>query len=152
MRRTTPLIGLILLLLAGCGKQGSESQSAQRSANGADEKAVNLYIWSDYLAPDTLAAFERQTGITVRVSYFDNLETLDSRMLTGHSGFDVVVPTGSFIQRQIRSGAYLTLDKAKLPNIANLEPEILAQVALYDPGNAHGIPYMWGTAGMATMS
>src|ERR1700682_4208559 len=126
MRRTRPLIGLIVfVLVAGCGKHGSESQPAQRSANGADEKTVNLYIWADYLAPDTLAAFEKLTDITVRVSYFDNLETLESRMLTGHSGFDVVVPTGVFIQRQIRSGAYLSLDKSKLPNFANLDPVIL---------------------------
>jgi putrescine transport system substrate-binding protein len=146
---TASIIGLIaIVLLAGCGKQGSESQSAQRNANGGDERTVNLYIWSDYLAPDTLAGFEKQTGITVRVSYFDNLETLESRMLTGHSGFDVVVPTGIFIQRQIRSGAYLSLDKSKLPNLANLDSVILAQVALYDPGNTHGIPYMWGTAGI----
>jgi putrescine transport system substrate-binding protein len=149
MRRTAPLTGLlVLVLVVGCGKHGSESQSAQRSANGTDEKSVNLYIWADYLAPDTLAAFEKQTGITVRVSYFDNLETLESRMLTGHSGFDVVVPTGVFIQRQIRSGAYLALDKTKLSNFINLDPAILAQVAVYDPGNTHGIPYMWGTAGI----
>src|SRR5258708_7890 len=149
MRRTRPLIGLIaLVLVVGCDKHGSESQQAQRSANGADEKTVNLYIWADYLAPDTLAGFEKQTGVTVRVSYFDNLETLESRMLTGHSGFDVVVPTGAFIQRQIRSGAYLSLDKAKLPNLTNLDPAIAAQVALYDPGNAHAVPYMWGTAGL----
>jgi putrescine transport system substrate-binding protein len=149
MRRTTPLIGLIVVVLvAGCGKQGSESQSAQRSVNGAEEKSVNLYIWADYLAPDTLTAFENQTGVTVRVSYFDNLETLESRMLTGHSGFDVVVPTGAFIQRQIHSGAYLSLDKAKLPNLTNLDPVVLAQVALYDPGNTHAVPYMWGTAGI----
>jgi putrescine transport system substrate-binding protein len=139
---------LALALLTGCGKRGSEAQPAQHTADGTDGRTVNLYIWSDYLAPDTLAAFEGQTGITVRVSYFDNLETLESRMLTGNSGFDVVVPTGIFIQRQIRSGAYLTLDKAKLPNFANLDPAILAQVAVYDPGNAHGIPYMWGTAGI----
>jgi putrescine transport system substrate-binding protein len=149
MHRTTSIIALSsLVLLAGCGHSGSESKATQRSATSPDEKTVNLYIWADYLAPDTLAAFEKQTGITVRVSYFDNLETLESRMLTGHSGFDVVVPTGIFIQRQILSGAYLALDKTKLPNLANLDPDILAQVALYDPGNAHGIPYTWGTAGI----
>lgn len=149
MRQASFAIALIGLgLLAGCGKRGSDSQAAQQTANGGDEMTVNLYIWADYLAPDTLAAFEKQTGVTVRTSYFDNLETLESRMLTGHSGYDVVVPTGVFIQRQIRSGAYLALDKTKLPNLANLDPAIIAQVALYDPGNTHGVAFTWGTVGI----
>jgi len=132
-------------LLIACGKTNS---GADPSTAIPDAKVVNLYIWADYLSPDTLSAFEKQTGITVRVSYFDNLETLEARMLTGHSGFDVVVPTGIFLPRQIRSGAYRALDKSKLPNYANLDPAILAQVALYDPGNAYTVPYMWGTAGI----
>ena len=142
MRRTTLIIGLITFcLLAACGKQGLESQSAQRNANGGDERTVNLYIWSDYLAPDTLAAFEKQTGITVRVSYFDTNETLEARMLTGNSGFDVVVPTGIFIQRQIRSGAYLWFDMLAIPkdapHVANayllidylLNPRVIANIS-----------------------
>jgi putrescine transport system substrate-binding protein len=149
MRQASFVITLIgLALFAGCGKRGSDSQSARQTANGSDEMTVNFYIWADYLAPDTLADFEKQTGVTVRTSYFDNLETLESRMLTGHSGYDVVVPTGVFIQRQILSGAYLAIDKTKLPNLANLNPAIIAQVALYDPGNTHGVAFMWGTVGI----
>jgi putrescine transport system substrate-binding protein len=111
-------------------------------------KVLNLYIWSDYLAPDTIASFEKLTGVKVHVSYFETNETLESRMLTGHSGFDVVVPTGPFFQRQIRSGAYLRLDKKKLPNLANLDPQLMDRVAINDPGNAHGVIYAWGTYGI----
>ena len=109
---------------------------------------LNLYTWPDYLAPDTIATFEKQTGIKVRVSYFDTNEMLEGRMLTGSSGFDVVVPTAPYLQRQIRSGAYLPLDKRKLPNIANLDPAIMSRVALNDPGNVHGVVYAWGTYGL----
>ncbi|MEA3107146.1 MAG: putrescine transport system substrate-binding protein [Gammaproteobacteria bacterium] len=149
MRRTELLVGLIaLVLVAGCGKQGSIPQSAQRSEMTDDEKTVNLFIWADDIAPDTLTSFEKQTGVKVRVSNFDSPETLESRMLMGSSGFDVVVPTAAFIQRQIRSGAYLVLDKTQLPNLANLDPALMSRVALNDPENAHGIVYTWGTFGI----
>jgi putrescine transport system substrate-binding protein len=112
------------------------------------DKVLNLYIWSDYLAPDTIPNFEKLTGIKVNVSYFETNETLESRVLTGHSGFDVVVPTAPFFQRQIRSGAYLPLDKGQLPNIANMDPALMSQVKLNDPDNAHGVIYAWGTYGI----
>jgi putrescine transport system substrate-binding protein len=95
-----------------------------------------------------LANFEKQTGIKVSVSYYDNNETLETRLLTGHSGFDIVVPTGPFLERQIKAGAYQELDKTKLPNLHDMNPELMAKVAQYDPGNAHGIIYMWGTIGI----
>jgi putrescine transport system substrate-binding protein len=135
-------------LLVGCGKPDAGARSTQTGESGNDKKVLNLYIWADYLAPDTIASFEKLTGIKVRVSYFETNETLESRMLTGNSGFDVVVPTAPFFQRQIRSGAYLPLDKTKLPNLVNLDPAIMAQVALNDPGNAHGVVYAWGTYGI----
>jgi putrescine transport system substrate-binding protein len=123
--------------------------SCGSSDSGAPRpKVLNLYIWSDYLAPDTIASFEKLTGVKVHVSYFETNETLESRMLTGNSGFDVVVPTGPYFQRQIRSGAYLPLDKKKLPNLANLDPELMARVAINDAGNAHGVIYAWGTYGI----
>jgi putrescine transport system substrate-binding protein len=126
-------------LLAGCGSPDAGARKAQ---------TLNLYTWADYLAPDTIASFEKLTGVKVRVSYFETNETLEARMLTGNSGFDVVVPTAPFLQRQIRSGAYLPLDKKLLPNLVNLDPKIMARVALNDPGNAHGIVYAWGTYGI----
>lgn len=135
-------------LMLGCGKPHSEARTAQSSEKNSGAKVVNLFIWSDFLAPDTLASFEKSTGIKVHVSYFDTNETLEARMLTGSSGFDVVAPVAPYFQREIRSGAYLPLDKTKLPNLANLDPAILARVALNDAGNEHGIVYTWGTFGI----
>jgi len=109
---------------------------------------LNLYIWSDYLAPNALPDFEKQTGIKVHVSYFDTNETLETRLLAGHSGFDVVVPTASYFERQIKAGVYLTLDKSKLPNLKNMDAQLMSRVALHDPDNAHGVIYTWGTNGI----
>ncbi len=134
--------------MISCGRSDSGARNAQLGEKDKDKGVLNLYIWTDYLAPDTIATFEKQTGIKVRVSYFDTNETLEGRMLTGSSGYDVVLPTAPYLQRQIRSGAYLPLDKAKLPNLANLDPAIMARVALNDPGNAHGVVYAWGTYGI----
>lgn len=134
--------------MISCGRSDSGARATRSDEKSGDKKVLNLYIWTDYLAPDTIASFEKQTGIKVRVSYFDTNETLEGRMLTGSSGFDVVLPTAPYLQRQIRSGAYLPLDKTKLPNLANLDPAIMARVALNDPGNAHGVVYAWGTYGI----
>src|ERR1700692_3241695 len=134
--------------MIGCGRSDSGARATQSDEKSADKKVLNLYIWTDYLAPDTIASFEKQTGIKVRVSYFDTNETLEGRMLTGSSGFDVVVPTAPYLQRQMRSGAYLALDKSKLPNLANLDPAIMSRVALNDPGNVHAVVYAWGTYGI----
>src|ERR1700682_4249719 len=153
-RRTAILaLGCALLMSAcGGGKSGTEgaapvaASSAPGSSGAPDSgKVLNLYIWSDYLAPNALPDFERQTGIKVHVSYFDTNETLETRLLAGHSGFDVVVPTASYFERQIKAGVYLTLDKSKLPNLKNMDPQLMSKVALHDPGNAHGIIYTWGT-------
>jgi putrescine transport system substrate-binding protein len=135
--------------IAGCGHPGSGTGNASSSPKRDDERVLNLFWWSDFLAPDTITNFEKQTGIKVTISYYDSEEVLETRMLTGKSGFDVVVPAAPyFFQRQTRSGAYLTLDKAKLPNLANLDPGIMSRVALSDPNNAHGVVYMWGTIGI----
>ena len=153
--------GAAILILAlgflsastGCGGKGAAAGSgpappASESAGGGSGKVLNLYIWSDYLAPNTLSDFERQTGIKVNVSYFDTNETLETKLLAGSSGFDVVVPTSSYFERQIKAGVYLTLDKSKLPNLKNMDPALMARVAQHDPGNAHGVIYMWGTNGI----
>jgi putrescine transport system substrate-binding protein len=133
------MFGMVAAVLSGCGKSGQTVDDAQ---------VLNLYTWADYLAPDTLANFEKQTGIKVHVSYFDTNETLEARIMTGNSGFDVVVPTAPYLERQILSGAYLPLDKAKLPNLGNLDPMLMAQVAANDPGNGHSVIYAWGTIGI----
>src|ERR1700744_5661865 len=133
------------LLLAACGG-GKSADTAAGKSGGA--KVLNLYIWSDYLAPNTLSNFESSTGIKVHTAYYDSNETLETKLLAGSSGFDVVVPTASYFERQIKAGVYLTLDKSKLPNLKNMDPELMARVALHDPGNAHGVIYMWGTNGI----
>ncbi len=137
-----------LLLLTGCGKHESAGggESAAKPAGG--DKVVNLYIWSDYLAPDTIANFEKQTGIKVNLAVFDTNETLETKLLAGSSGYDVVVPTASYFERQIKAGVYKTLDKAKLPNLKNMDPQLMLLVAMHDPGNDHGFIYLWGTNGI----
>ena len=109
---------------------------------------MNLYIWSDYLAANTLSDFEKQTGIKVHAAYFDTNETLETKLLAGSSGFDVVVPTASYFERQIKAGVYLPLDKSKLPNLRYMDGLLMSKVAQHDPGNAHGVIYMWGTNGI----
>ncbi len=133
--------------MSGCGSHDSGSRTGRAGEKNGDN-VLNFYNWADYTAPDTVATFEKLTGVKVRVAYFETNETLEARMLTGNSGFDVVVPTAPFFQRQIGSGAYLTLDKKKLPNLVNLDPTIMSRVALNDPGNAHGVVYAWGTYGL----
>jgi putrescine transport system substrate-binding protein len=144
-----------VLTLSACG----DRKSASGAAPGAPDKAsatagtgkapvLNLYIWSDYLAPNTLSDFEKQTGIKVHVAYFDTNETLETKLLAGSSGYDVVVPTASYFERQIKAGVYLALDKSKLPNLKNMDTQLMSKVALHDPGNAHGIIYTWGTNGI----
>src|ERR1700737_826857 len=142
------MLGVSAFSMIGCGGPDSSARNAPPAGKSTDKGVLNLYTWPDYLAPDTIATFEKQTGIKVRVSYFDTNETLEGRMLTGSSGFDVVVPTAPYLQRQIRSGAYLALDKTKLPNLANLDPAIMGRVAVNDPGNAHAVVYTWGTYGI----
>jgi putrescine transport system substrate-binding protein len=135
--------------LAACGNHQSDANSGGKPGAGdSGGKVLNLYIWSDYLAPNTLADFEKQTGIKVHAAYYDTNETLETKLLAGSSGFDVVVPTASYFERQIRAGVYLPLDKSKLPNLKNMDPELMARVAAHDPGNAHGVIYLWGTNGI----
>jgi putrescine transport system substrate-binding protein len=135
------------LLLSACG--GGKPESAAPSGATADSgKVLNLYIWSDYLAPTTLARFEKQTGIKVNATYYSTNEALDAKMNAGNSGYDVVVPTASYFEHQIKAGAYRTLDKSKLPNLKNMDPQLMAKVAFHDPDNAHGVIYLWGTNGI----
>jgi putrescine transport system substrate-binding protein len=109
---------------------------------------VNVYNWSDYIDPTVLEDFTKETGIRVRYDTFDANETLETKLLAGRSGYDVVVPTAYFLQRQIKAGVFQKLDKSKLPNLANVWPEIVQRLATYDPGNEHAVNYMWGTTGI----
>lgn len=111
-------------------------------------KQVNLYIWNEYLAPDTLSNFEAQTGIRVVVDHFDSLETVETKLLTGHSGYDLVLTSGQHLSRAIRSGALQPLDKGRLPHYAGLGAEYLRHMATFDPGNRYAGIYAWGTTGI----
>jgi len=126
--------------------------SQQRGPPGGgpptEEKLLNLYIWSDYLAPDTISNFEKKTGIQVEVSNYGSNEELEAKLSSGHSGYDIVVPSAPFLERQLKAGLYLALDKSKLPNLKNMDPEIQRRLAQHDPQNAHAVLHMWGTGGI----
>jgi putrescine transport system substrate-binding protein len=114
----------------------------------AQDNVIHVYNWSDYIAEDTVAKFEEATGIKVVYDVYDSNEVLEAKLLTGNSGYDVVVPTSSFLQRQVGAGVYQPLDKSKLPNLANMDPALMERAAAYDPGNEHAAIYMWGTIGI----
>jgi putrescine transport system substrate-binding protein len=114
----------------------------------ASDKVLRVYNWSDYIAPDTLKKFEAETGIHVTYDVFDSNETLEARLLAGKSGYDIVVPSNSFLAKQIKAGVYQPLDKSKLTNWKNLNPVLLKNAAASDPDNAHAFPYMWGSIGI----
>jgi putrescine transport system substrate-binding protein len=154
----TAAFAVISLLIAGCGKQApnpapAASGEAPRPATTAvaapaEEKILNVYNWSDYIDPKVLEDFQKETGIKVRYDVFDSNEVLETKLLTGNSGYDVVVPSAYFLERQIKAGVFRKLDKSKLPNLANLDPDLLQREAGHDPGNQYGVIYMWGTTGI----
>jgi putrescine transport system substrate-binding protein len=114
----------------------------------AQAEEVRVYNWSDYIDEELLTKFEEETGIKLIYDVFDSNEVLETKMLAGSSGYDVVVPSGTFLQRQISAGAFQKLDASKLSNKANLWDVIEARTAQYDPDNAYSINYMWGTTGI----
>jgi putrescine transport system substrate-binding protein len=121
---------------------------AGADAQGQRERFVNVYNWSDYVEPTVLDAFTKETGIKVRYDTFDSNDTLETKLLAGKSGYDVVVPTANFLQRQIKAGVFQKLDKAKLPHLPAVWPVIAKRLAAYDPGNQYAVNYMWGTVGI----
>ncbi len=114
----------------------------------AQQRIVNVYNWSDYIDPQVLTDFTNETGIRVQYDTFDANETLETKLMAGKSGYDVVVPTAYFLERQIKAGVFQALDKSKLPHLADAWPEISKRLSVYDPGNAHAVNYMWGTTGI----
>jgi putrescine transport system substrate-binding protein len=146
--RRTAILALACVLVSGLAACGSGKSAGDSSAKAGGAKVLNLYIWSDYLAPNTLSNFESRFGIKVHPAYYDTNETLETKLLAGNSGFDIVVPTASYFERQIKAGAYLSLDKSKLPNLQNMDAQLMAKVASNDPGNAHGVIYLWGSNGI----
>ncbi|UXN61116.1 polyamine ABC transporter substrate-binding protein [Phyllobacterium zundukense] len=114
----------------------------------AQDRVVNIYNWSDYIDPTILEEFTKETGIKVVYDTFDSNEILETKLLAGGTGYDVVVPTASFLQRQIAAGVFQKLDKSKLPNLSNTWDVINQRIATYDPGNEYSVDYMWGTTGL----
>ena len=114
----------------------------------AADKTLHVYNWSDYIAPNTVADFEKQTGIKVVYDVFDSNEVLEGKLMAGSTGYDVVVPSSSFLARQLQSGVFQPLDKSKLPNYKNLDPDLLKKLEQHDPGNKYAIPYLWATTGI----
>ena len=113
-------------------------------AQAAEEKVLNVYNWADYIAPETIKNFEKETGIKVRYDNFDSNEVLHAKLVAGRTGYDVVVPGSHFAKMQIDGGLLMKLDKSKLPNLKNLDPTIQAQLAKLDPGNEHLVNWLWG--------
>ncbi|MCM2291352.1 polyamine ABC transporter substrate-binding protein [Allorhizobium sp. BGMRC 0089] len=114
----------------------------------AADREVHVYNWSDYIDPQILTDFTKETGIKVVYDVFDSNDLLETKLLAGGSGYDVVVPTGPFLARQIKAGVFQKLDKSKLPNLKNMWPEVMNRLAKYDPGNQYAVNYMWGTTGI----
>jgi putrescine transport system substrate-binding protein len=127
-------LGLAALSLTACSKKS--------------EEVLNVYNWSDYIAPDTVKNFEAKYGIKVNYDVFDANEVVQTKLLAGHTGYDIVIPSAQFMERQIKAGVFAKLDKSALQNIGNLDPAIMQRVALHDPNNEHAVPYMWGTDGI----
>jgi putrescine transport system substrate-binding protein len=114
-----------------------------------EEKTLNVYFWFDYLLDSTVKGFEKETGIKVNLDTFENLSMLETKLLTGKSGYDIVIPTSSMIGRLIKLDSFKKLDKSRFSNYGNLDPEILSNLAKIDKNNAYGILYAWGTTGIA---
>jgi putrescine transport system substrate-binding protein len=121
---------------------------AMAASAQAEEKTLNLYSWADYVAPETLQRFEQETGIHVRYDTFDSSEVLETKLLTGGSGYDVVVPSSSVLARGLAAGALKEIPHEGLKGYANLDPDLLEKLAAVDPGNRYGVPYTWGTLGL----
>lgn len=138
MRRLLSITLAVALAAPLCACSGSQS----------GDKVVNVYNWSDYIDPSVVPAFEKEYGIKVNYDVFDSNEVLETKLLAGSTGYDVVVPSASFLQRQIQAGVFQKLDKALLPNLSNLDPAITQAIEVNDPGNQYGVNYLWGTSGI----
>ncbi|MDI3336237.1 polyamine ABC transporter substrate-binding protein [Defluviimonas aestuarii] len=127
---------------------GMTMAAALVAAGAAGAEEVHVYNWSDYIDEELLTKFEEETGIDLIYDVFDSNEILETKLLAGGSGYDVVVPSGTFLSRQIQAGAFQKLDKSKLPNIENMWDAIEERTEKYDPGNEYSVNYMWGSTGI----
>ncbi len=142
---------VLLLAVAAAGVLwlAVRNSDSQAPSSGHEQPVVNVYNWSDYIGPHTLKDFEKATGIKVNYDIYDSSEIVDTKLMAGHSGYDVVVHAASFVKRLIPVGIVKKLDKSKLPNWKYLDPKLLKLFSKFDPGMQYGAPYMWGTVGFA---
>jgi putrescine transport system substrate-binding protein len=145
MRTVCVLLCALVAWVAG----GMAWGPAARAAPAVEEKRLFIYNWADFIGPETIAKFEKLTGIKVIYDVYDAEETMEARLMAGSSGYDLVSASTDFFSREIKAGVYVPLDKSKLPNWKNLDPRILAIQAAYDPGNAHAVPYLHSINGFA---
>jgi len=132
-----------LLLLIACALGSGAAAAA------VEEKRLFIYNWTDFIGRNTIAEFEKQTGIKVTYDVYDSEETMDARLLAGSSGYDVVIASTEYFGREIKAGVYIPLDRTKLPNWKHLDPRILAIQSVHDPENLHSVPYMHAINGFA---
>ncbi|MFC3874945.1 polyamine ABC transporter substrate-binding protein [Neisseria musculi] len=152
MKKTLLFSALASLFLAACGGSGGSGTqqaggtpaSSERQTAAEGTAKLNIYNWSDYVDPATITEFEKNNGVKVRYDYYDSNETLEAKVLTGRSGYDLVAPSISKVGRQIKAGAYQEIDKTLIPNYANLDPDLMAMMDKTDPGNKYAVPYFWG--------
>jgi putrescine transport system substrate-binding protein len=132
-----------VVVLAACGHHAGQSARSAPESN-----TLNIDSWADYIAPDTVANFEKETGIKVRYDTYESNEVLETKMLTGHTNYDVVLPTDIFFERLMHAGTFRKLDKGALTNFQNLDPDIVQKLGVHDPGNLYATPYLWTTVGV----
>ncbi|WP_054343000.1 polyamine ABC transporter substrate-binding protein [Neptunomonas antarctica] len=114
----------------------------------AEEKVLNIYNWSDYINPEAIAQFEQETGIKVNYDVYDSNEVLEAKLMSGSTGYDLVVPTGSFLERHVKAGIYAEIDRSKLTNYGNIDSVLAEKISRHDADNKHNVPYAWGTIGL----
>ena len=151
---TLTLAAALVATLVACGKKeeapvvpapiaAASAPAAVAPAANSEEKVLNVYNWPDYIAKDMIANFEKESGIKVNYQTFENNEALNAKLVAGNSGFDIVVPGAVFAKGQIEAGLLQKLDKAKIPNLKNLDVDIMGKLTTVDPGNAYLIPWAW---------
>jgi putrescine transport system substrate-binding protein len=137
-------VSLLCLCGVACGRSTDSTQG-----NRAEEQVVNLYNWFDYIEPEVLRKFEARYGVKVHYNTFDSNNTLVAKLLAGHSGYDVVFPSGAYLESLDAAGVFRPLDRSKLPNLENMDPQIMQRLAVHDPNNEHAVVYTWGITGIA---
>lgn len=137
--KSTPLVRGISAAVLALGVSGAVM---------AEQQVLNVYNWSDYIDPAVLENFQKETGIKLNYDVYDSNEVLEAKLMAGGSGYDVVVPTAAFLERQAKAGIYAPIDMSLLSNAGNLDEDMRAKVARHDPGNQYNVPYTWGTIGL----